>query len=132
MLYGRHTWLLDVRPERSTPGPNTLSWFEHCLRAMEPLNISGLSKMEAIGVLSGVVMLFTRSEAAPAAFDLSAVTPERHPYLVGVLGNATTGEPAPRLFERTLRALLAGLRATCLTSQPGGVWSYGMGLGGSG
>lgn len=107
--YRRHLWLLDVRPQRSAPGPHTLAWFEHCLRAMSTLDRPGMSKMEAIGVVNGVVMLFARSESAPAAFDLSAVTPDRHPYLIGVLTSAATGGPGVDLFERTLRALLAGL-----------------------
>lgn len=110
-LYRRHPWLLDVRPQRSAPGPNTLGWFEHALRAMDQLDVSGTAKMEAIGVLNGVVMLFARSETVPAAFDLSAVTPARHPHLIGVLSSAAPADPAADLFDRTLRALLTGLLA---------------------
>jgi AcrR family transcriptional regulator len=108
-LYLSQPWLLDVRPARSEPGPNTLAWFEHCLHALAPVNRSALSKMEAIGVLNGVIMLFARSAAAPAAFNFSAIDPPRHPLLTAALTNAAPGEPTTDLFERTVRAVLGGL-----------------------
>jgi AcrR family transcriptional regulator len=108
-LYRDHPWMLDVRPAHSAPGPHTLAWFEHCLLAMAPLALPGPSKMEAIGVLNGVVMLFARSETTPSGYDLSAATQQRHPHLIGVLTGGAPGAPRGDLFERTVRAVLTGL-----------------------
>jgi AcrR family transcriptional regulator len=108
-LYLSQPWLLDVRPARSAPGPNTLAWFEHCLRALAPVHRSALSKMEAIGVLNGVIMQFARSAGAPAAFEFTAIDPARHPCLTAALTNAAPGEPMADLFGRTVRAVLGGL-----------------------
>jgi AcrR family transcriptional regulator len=110
-LYLGQPWLLDARPARSAPGPNTLAWFDHCLRAMASLDRPTVSKMEAIGVLNGVIMLFTRSQLAPAALDFGAMDPARHPLLTAALTNPTPGAPAGELFGRTVRALLTGLLA---------------------
>ena len=73
---------MDARPSRSAPGPNTLAWFEHGLSAMASLNRPTVSKMEALGVLNGVITLFARH---------------------------ATARPPADLFERTVRAVLAGL-----------------------
>jgi AcrR family transcriptional regulator len=108
-LYLSQPWLLDLRPVRSAPGPNTLAWFEHCLHALTPVPRSALSKMEAIGVFNGVIMLFARSTTVPAAFDFSAVDAARHPHLTAALTTAAPGEPMADLFERTIRAVLGGL-----------------------
>jgi AcrR family transcriptional regulator len=110
-LYRENPWLMDVRPAHSAPGPHTLAWFEHCLVAMAPLALPGPSKMEAIGVLNGVVMLFARSETSPSGYDLSAATPQLHPYLIGVLTGGSPSAPRGDLFERTVRAVLTGLLA---------------------
>jgi AcrR family transcriptional regulator len=107
--YLTQPWLLDVQPARSVPGPNTLSWFEKCLQAMAPLDRPTLSKMEAIGVLNGLIVLFARSAIAPAAFDFSAMDAARHPHLAAALASAASSRPAPDLFERTVRAVLGGL-----------------------
>ncbi len=108
-LYLGQPWLLDARPAHSAPGPNTLSWFEHCLRAMKRLDRPATTKMEAIGVLNGVIMLFARNESTPTSFDFSAIDPTRHPHLTSTITNAVAGEPGGKLFERTIRAILTGL-----------------------
>jgi AcrR family transcriptional regulator len=108
-LYLAQPWLLDVRPARSVPGPNTLSWFEHCLRAMHALDRPARTKMETIGVFTGVIMLFARNATAPAAFAFDAVDPARHPLLTSVLAGAVDGQPGDDLFGRTIRAVLVGL-----------------------
>jgi AcrR family transcriptional regulator len=108
-LYLAQPWLLDARPAHSAPGPNTLSWFEHCLRAMKQLDRPAPTKMEAIGVLNGVIMLFARSASTPTAFDFSAIDATRHPHLTSTLTNPAAGQPAGELFERTIRAILIGL-----------------------
>ncbi|MEU8003847.1 helix-turn-helix domain-containing protein [Catellatospora sp. NPDC049111] len=108
-LYVAQPWLLDAVPTSSAPGPNTLGWFEHCLQAMAPLDRTTLRKMEAVGVLNGVIMLFARSAAAPTAIDFAAMDPVRHPRLTAALTGSPPGPPTVDLFERAVRALLGGL-----------------------
>ena len=108
-LFLRKPWLMDARPATSAPGPNTLGWFEHCLRAMASLDRSPLSKMEAIGVLNGVTTLFARGATTPTAYDFGAMDPARHPTLLATLRGAAAGAPAEDLLERTVRATLGGL-----------------------
>ncbi|GAB4057837.1 TetR/AcrR family transcriptional regulator [Catellatospora paridis] len=108
-LYVAQPWLLDAVPTSSAPGPHTLAWFEHCLQAVAALDRTTLQKMEAVGVLNGVIMLFARSAAAPTAIDFGAVDPVRHPRLTAALTGAAPGRPTADLFERTIRALLGGL-----------------------
>lgn len=108
-LYIAQSWLLDAVPVGSAPGPNTLRWFEHCLRAMAELDRTPLRKMEAVGVLNGVTMLFARSATAPTAVDFGAMDPDRHPLLAAALTGTAPGSPTADLFERTVRALLGGL-----------------------
>ncbi|GAA1378926.1 TetR/AcrR family transcriptional regulator [Catellatospora chokoriensis] len=110
-LYVAQPWLLDAVPTSSAPGPHTLRWFEHCLQAMAALDRTTRQKMEAVGVLNGVIMLFARSAAAPTALDFGAVDPARHPLLAAVLTGSAPGSPTADLFERTIRALLGGLLA---------------------
>jgi len=109
LLYVARPWLMDARPSRSAPGPNTLAWFEHGLSAMASLNRPTVSKMEALGVLNGVTTLFARHATAPAAIDFGAIEPARHPTLAAALAGAVSGRPTADLFERTVRAVLAGL-----------------------
>ncbi|WP_144119145.1 TetR/AcrR family transcriptional regulator [Catellatospora sichuanensis] len=108
-LYVSQPWLLDAVPTGSAPGPNTLRWFEHCLQAIAALDRTPLQKMEAVGVLNGVIMLFARSAAAPTAIDFGAMDPARHPLLTSVLTGTAPGLPTADLFERTIRAVLGGL-----------------------
>ncbi|WP_155371594.1 helix-turn-helix domain-containing protein [Catellatospora vulcania] len=109
--YVAQPWLLDAVPTGSVPGPNTLLWFEHCLQAMAALDRTPLQKMEAVGVLNGVIMLFARSATTPAAIDFGALDPARHPLLTATLTGTAPGAPTADLFERTIRALLGGLLA---------------------
>ena len=110
-LYVAEPWLLDARATSSAPGPNTLAWFEHCLEAMKDLDRTATAKMEAIGVLVGVIRLFAQSASAPTAFDFSAIDAARHPHLTATLTTVATGaaRPADDLFERSVRAVLVGL-----------------------
>ncbi|GAB3509086.1 hypothetical protein GCM10027575_19840 [Phytohabitans suffuscus] len=107
--YLAQPWLLDARPARSVPGPNTLRWFEYCLEAMRSLDQPARTKMETIGVLSGVIVLFARNATAPAAFGFDALDPGRHPLLAAALTDLADDRPGPHLFQRTIRAVLTGL-----------------------
>ncbi len=114
-LYLRHPWLLEASLRPVAFGPRTMDYFEHCLRIMAPLTCGTTAKMEAIGMITGVVSLFARgasaaqSRAASPARLFGTAIPEAHPYLIAALTRPTPAAPQPDLFERTIRSLLRGL-----------------------
>lgn len=110
-LFGAHPWLLDVFHRASGVGPEGLAWFDNCIRVLEPLPCAATAKFEAIAMMTGVVSLFARREAAAGAgivsfagFDLAA-----YPHLVAAFGQPSAPAPRADLVERTLRGLLTGL-----------------------
>jgi AcrR family transcriptional regulator len=116
-LYRRHPWLPAASLSRGAWGPHTMDYFEYCLRVMAPLPHANTTKMEAVGMITGVVFLFAQGEASaqtrqvsPASMFATA-TPHRHPHLIAAL--TTPGPPAPPvdLFDRTVHAILTGLLA---------------------
>jgi AcrR family transcriptional regulator len=110
-LYGRHPWLLDVLPRTSGAGPETLAWFDTCLRVLEPVRCAVSTKFEAIGMMTGVVSLFARSAAAASPFSFAGTDLAPYPHLAAALGRPPGPASPDDLFGRTLRILLAGLLA---------------------
>jgi AcrR family transcriptional regulator len=114
-LYLRHPWLLEASLRPVAFGPRTMDYFEHCLRIMAPLACGTATKMEAIGMMTGVVSLFARgasaaqSQAASPMRLFGTATPEAHPYLIAALTRPTPAAPQADLFERTIRSVLRGL-----------------------
>lgn len=110
-LFGAHPWLLDVFHRASGVGPESLAWFDNCIRVLEPVPCAVSAKFEAIAMMTGVVSLFARREAGAGAgavtfagFDLAA-----YPHLVAAFGQPSAPTPRTDLVERTLRSLLTGL-----------------------
>ena len=101
-MHRRHRWLVDVSYRPSSIGPESLAWFDNCLRVMAPVRAATTAKFEAIAMLTGVVGLFARGEATrrvgqlrrPGPRELSAPDRGVHP--------ATAGHAAAR--EGSLRA----------------------------
>lgn len=110
-LHRRHPWLLDLTPRPTGIGPQSLAWFDACLRILEPVPAPVTAKFEAVALMTGVVTLVARSERTSrsnpfAGFDLRA-----YPYLVSALNQPAGRAPKQDLFERTLHVLLTGLLA---------------------
>ncbi|WP_239097552.1 TetR/AcrR family transcriptional regulator [Asanoa ferruginea] len=107
-LHRRHRWLADVVQRPSAVGPAALAWFDHCLGVLEPTLAPTAAKFEAIAVVTGTVVLFSRNPPANARNPFANLDPATYPHLTTAL--ATPGNP-PRsdLFERALRSLLTGL-----------------------
>lgn len=108
-LHRRHPWLVDLSHRTSGIGPESLAWFDNCLRIMEPVRCAVTAKFEAIAMMTGVVSLFARSKATSRSLTFAGVDLAAYPHLA----TALTQPPAPAshrdLFERTLRSLLTGL-----------------------
>ncbi|MFY1614872.1 TetR/AcrR family transcriptional regulator [Micromonospora sp. WMMD736] len=108
-LFRAHPWLVDVIQRPSGVGPESLAWFDNCIRILEPVPCAVTAKFEAIAVLTGVVILFARSEAAAGSPSFAGIDLGAYPHLVAALGRVGPPTPPTDLFDRTLRSLLAGL-----------------------
>jgi AcrR family transcriptional regulator len=108
-LFGAHPWLLDVIHRPSGVGPESLAWFDNCIRILEPVRCPVAAKFEAIAMMTGVASLFARRETAAGAFSLAGVDLTAYPHLVAAFGQPTGPAPRADLVERTLRGLLTGL-----------------------
>jgi AcrR family transcriptional regulator len=107
-LHRRHRWLADVAQRPSAVGPATLAWFDHCLGVLAPVPAPTTAKFEAIAVVTGTVILFSRDPAVASANPFANLDPATYPHLTAAL--ATPGQrPTGDLFERALRSLLTGL-----------------------
>ncbi|WP_089154205.1 TetR/AcrR family transcriptional regulator [Micromonospora sp. NBS 11-29] len=111
-LHRRHPWLADALARRAVPGPNTLAYFDTCLRILTPVRAGVAAKFEAIAMVTGVVSLFARSAAATGTTTFDHVDTAAYPHLAAAFAApASAAPPGDDLFARTLRALLTGLLA---------------------
>ena len=125
-VYLRHPWLLDVMAQRTPLGPRAVDYMEHVLRILEPVQAPIQAKLETVGVLTGLVNLFARTEvnlrregatydqqrAGQAAYLATAAADGNHPQLLAAFtaaASAPTAEPDGALFERVMRKLLNAL-----------------------
>ena len=124
-LYRRHPWMLNVPGPGPVLGHNALEYLEHALSALRDLPISSQQKLEAIGILSGLVKLLATNEsehqqagrlpaewqAATAMLLAEQATDGRHPNLADVL--ARTSSPSASTqdtqFDRVVLRVLGGL-----------------------
>ncbi|SNT06571.1 Tetracyclin repressor, C-terminal all-alpha domain [Asanoa hainanensis] len=105
-LHRRHRWLGEVIQRPTAAGPQTLSWFDHCLGILREVPAPTTAKFEAIALMTGTVVLFSRAQ--PTGQPFAALDPARHPHLTAALANPGP-PPKDDLFARALRALLTGL-----------------------
>ncbi|MEU1967490.1 TetR/AcrR family transcriptional regulator [Micromonospora sediminicola] len=109
-LHRRHPWLPDALARPAVPGPNTLAYFDACLRILAPVPAGVAAKFEAIAMVTGVVSLFARSAAATGTVTFDHVDLADYPHLAAAFAApAPAPPPGDDLFARTLRALLTGL-----------------------
>jgi tetracycline repressor-like protein len=116
-LYRRHPWLLDLVHRPSTIGPQALSWFDNCLRILQPVQCGIAAKFEAIAMMTGVATLFARSEASGSGAGFAGVDRTAYPHLAAAFERPLASVPQDDLFERILRIVLLGLLAD---ERPGG------------
>ncbi len=110
-MHRRHRWLVDVSYRTSSIGPESLAWFDNCLRVMAPVRAAVTAKFEAIAMLTGVVSLFARGEAAGETVSFAGLDLANYPHLTAAFTQPSPQAPPPAkdLFERTVRSLLSGL-----------------------
>ncbi|MFB7405177.1 TetR/AcrR family transcriptional regulator [Streptomyces rubiginosohelvolus] len=117
----RHPWLADLNDRRGEVlGPHAIDYLDHALGILAPAPGTAGQKLEVIGLLGALAVLFARRESAatssgdPAAraAHLAAVAAEgRHPHLLAALTTADAPPPADRdaLFVRLVRRVLPAM-----------------------
>ncbi|MGP4114473.1 TetR/AcrR family transcriptional regulator [Streptomyces sp. 4N509B] len=138
-VYLRHPWLLDATASGSPLGPHAVTYLEHALAAMAPLDLGSRTKMEAIGVMNAVVASLSRAEVTQTRAGGSLQQWQRaqqeyltrvavaggHPHLAAALarpdpvedhdGGRDSGRGSGRddaaegLFDRIVTRVLTGL-----------------------
>lgn len=122
-LYRRHPWLLEASLQVGSFGPRATDYFERCLLILAPLPNPAGEKLEAVGLLTGVVSLFARTGPS-AAGDMTVakdpagavgpttmfagLDPAAHPLLAAAI-TTPVEPPRPDLFDRAVRGVLIGL-----------------------
>ena len=108
-LHRRHPWLLDLAPRPTGIGPESLAWFDACLRILEPNASPVTAKFEAIALMTGVVTLVARTDEPAKTSPFTNLDLTGYPHLASALRQPVGPPPEHDLFERTLRVLLTGL-----------------------
>lgn len=119
-LYRRHPWMLDLIQGQSPLTPNGVALLEYALSAMAGVEVSGELKMEAIGLLNGVVALLTQLElaagrttqewqAAQVEYLTAVVSQGRHPHLAAAFASSTPSNVEGDLLDRLLLRVLSGV-----------------------
>jgi AcrR family transcriptional regulator len=124
-LYRRHPWMLNVSAPGPVLGHNALEYLEHALSTLRDLPISSQQKLEAIGILSGLVKLLATNEsehqqagrlpaewqAATAIRLAEQATDGQHPNLADVLARTPSRSVSTQdtQFDRVVLRVLGGL-----------------------
>jgi AcrR family transcriptional regulator len=116
-----HPWLLDAVLDRPPVGPAVLAMVEHALGLLADHPAPGPAKMEAIGVLTGLVQTTAQNErpghgvldeefmAAQATILMRAATDGAHPHLAAALAGPPPTETGDERLARILGHVLDGL-----------------------
>jgi len=131
--YMRHPWLVDTAGMNIPLGPHAVGYLERAVSALADLDVSARTKLEAIGVLSGLVPLLARAEItqrqagsslpqwqrAQAAYLGRVVADGLHPHLAAALvagaaesvGAEASGEAGgdDGTFDRIVTRVVTGL-----------------------
>lgn len=116
-------WLLDAVLDRPPVGPNVVRLFECTLVRLAAHPAPGSTKMEALGVLTGMVQTYAQNErpgggvldedfiAAQGTILMRAVSDSTHPHLAAALTGpaSNTGESADDRLARILGLVLDGI-----------------------
>lgn len=116
-------WLADAVLERPPIGPAVIRLLEHTLEQLRDHPAPGMAKLEAIGVLGGLVQTYLRNERpgggvldpefarSRAEVFVRAAADGAHPRLAAVLAEASTADTGTNddQFARVVGLMLDGL-----------------------
>src|SRR5664279_952506 len=124
-VYRRHPWMLNVSAPGPVLGHNALEYLENALSTLRGLPNSSQQKLEAIGILSGLVKLLATNDsehqqagrlpaewqAATAMRLAEQATDGQHPNLADVLARTPSRSASTQdtQFDRVVLRVLGGL-----------------------
>lgn len=124
-VYRRHPWMLGVLETTQALGPNGYAYLDHALGVLAPTGADGRTRLEAVGVFSGLVRLLctqerdaqqagrtgTADRAALGEHLAAVASTGAYPHLAAALADAGPADAGPTddQFDRVLRRALTGL-----------------------
>jgi AcrR family transcriptional regulator len=118
-IYRRHPWMLEALDSTPPLGPHGYAYLEHTLDVLASTSSSGRTRLEAVGVFSGLVRLLAKAERDERAASstrteqlVAAAADGSHPRLAEALADATAAQTADddrEQFDRVLHRVLTGL-----------------------
>lgn len=91
---GGRPWLADAILERPPTGPAMIAIVEEVLERLRPAAATPWAKLEALGVLTGLLYTSLRNQRPGGV-----LTPEFAAVRMSMLGRAATGGGCPRIAE---------------------------------
>jgi AcrR family transcriptional regulator len=118
-VYRRHPWMLDLAQAGLPLGPNAVNYLEYALAALDGVPAPGGTKLEAVAMLNGIVVMFVRMEiatrssteawqAVQAEYLAAVGEAGGHPHLAAALADPNPSATADSL-DRVLPRVLTGL-----------------------
>jgi AcrR family transcriptional regulator len=122
-LLHRHPWLIAAMSHRQPLGPSTLAYLEFTLAVLEPTGLDAGTRLEAVALLTGLVINLVRAELAdrdaPARPEAAAASQARlaellatgrYPrFAAAIAAGGPAGMDLSENFDRLVDRVLDGL-----------------------
>lgn len=122
-IYARHPWMLAISNASPALGPNAMTYLDHALGTIADLGLTRRQRLEAVGIVSGLVRVLALDDARSGQGRLSAewhealtanlraaTDADAHPFLSrALLGAESITEGPDDRFESVLRPVIAAL-----------------------
>lgn len=121
-LYARHRWLLDISTTAPVLGPNAATYLDGALGTLTATDLNSRERLEAVGILSGLVRVLALGEASPEQGPMSRVWQDAmtdhlrtlvesgaHPHLAEVLAASHGAPDATDAFDRVIGLIIDAL-----------------------
>lgn len=119
-IYRRHPWMLEALDTTPALGGNGYAYLDHTLAVLAPTGADGRTRLEAVGVFTGLVRMLCKQEheqrraARAEAREDTALTVHltaiastgSYPHLAAALAD---NAPTDDQFDRILRRVITGL-----------------------
>lgn len=125
-IYARHPWLLASATADPVLGPNAMTYLDHALGTLADTTLTSRQRLEAVGIVAGLVRVLALDEAQPGAGRLSpawqnalasylrdGTNPDTHPHLsAALLSSEPAADRTGDRFEAVVGLVIAALLRT--------------------
>lgn len=120
VIYRRHPWMLEALDTTPALGGNGYAYLDHALAVLAPTGADGRTRLEAVGVFSGLVRMLckqehdqrraarveAREDTALSIRLAATASTGSYPHLAAALAD---NGPTDDQFDRILRRVITGL-----------------------